>query len=126
MRLAVILSVSLQIYANTVATVSVGAATGRVPDATEPVTDGRSTRPAIVRTAHQLLLPRLPAVSSSSSAQAPIAAPSPRATERHVYRTKLSKLRLILLADMLAEMVVSCSTKKLAQIAITGTRTGPR
>ncbi|XP_049545842.1 uncharacterized protein LOC125957285 [Anopheles darlingi] len=106
MRLVVILSVSLQIYANTVAKVGAAAAAAAalVPDATELVMDGRSSsssiqRPVIGRTAHQLLLPRLPGVPF-----APVTGAPPARTERNVYRTKLSKLRLILLADMLNEM----------------------
>ncbi|XP_058067357.1 uncharacterized protein LOC131216794 [Anopheles bellator] len=87
MRLAVILSVSLQIYANTVV----------VPPAAWVTASGPAPPPGVGSPALvaapppvRLLLPARPSAASRS--------------ERNVYRTKLSKLRLILLADMLNEI----------------------
>lgn len=86
MRLVVILSVLVQIYASTGSGGDVGA--------------GLWTR-------HGLLVTG-PSPMARSMMGPPVAGEQ-RATngppERNVYRTKLSKLRLILLADMLNDMV---------------------
>ncbi|XP_052870375.1 uncharacterized protein LOC128275791 [Anopheles cruzii] len=86
MRLAVILSVSLQIYANTV--VVPPAAWVTASRTAPPPGVGSPASPATSPV--RLLLPARPSTASRS--------------ERNVYRTKLSKLRLILLADMLNEI----------------------
>uniref|UniRef100_A0AAG5DLJ9 Peptidase S1 domain-containing protein n=1 Tax=Anopheles atroparvus TaxID=41427 RepID=A0AAG5DLJ9_ANOAO len=99
MRLVVVLSVLVQIYADTVSgpvplavTVSVGTqsplAAGRIASERTP---GRSMAP----------------LEPGAVGPAPERRPSGQAgfrSERNVYRTKLSKLRLILLADMLNEI----------------------
>uniref|UniRef100_A0A182J8U2 Uncharacterized protein n=1 Tax=Anopheles atroparvus TaxID=41427 RepID=A0A182J8U2_ANOAO len=99
MRLVVVLSVLVQIYADNVSgpvplavTVSVGTrsplAAGRIASERTP---GRSMAP----------------LEPGAVGPAPERRPSGQAgfrSERNVYRTKLSKLRLILLADMLNEI----------------------
>ncbi|XP_058126779.1 uncharacterized protein LOC131285669 [Anopheles ziemanni] len=106
MRLVVILSVLVQIYADTVG--------GPLPSTVGSSQWTRSPLGASARIPGRPLVPLQPVAATATTERA--AEPARHSsgqqaqdrggfrTERNVYRTKLSKLRLILLADMLNEI----------------------